>query len=96
MAQVEKKPKATTPKRDQANKQMYGIKNYLPAPPEGEDEGTISEHIKMLQSESRKTRQDKAMIDHLMSVTLAHRRNGIIQQPLDSTLHEEYVPLPIS
>ena len=57
---------------------MYGIKNYLPAPPEGEDEGTISEHIKMLQSESRKTRQDKAMIDHLMSVTLAHRRNGII------------------
>lgn len=76
-----KKTRVTT-KPDQPSKQMYmyGIKNYLPAPQEGEDEGTIGEHIKMLQSESKKRRQDSTLINHLMSVTLSHRRHGIINK----------------
>lgn len=34
LAQMEKTTQVTTPKPYQAIKQMYGIKNYLPAPPQ--------------------------------------------------------------
>ena len=60
------------------SKSMYGIKHYLPSRPEGEDDDTIKEHIQMLKKESKKERQDVKMIQELMDVTLADRREVIV------------------
>ena len=57
---------------------MYGIKNYLPARPKGEDDNTIKEHVKTLKAEARKERQDIRLIEELMDLTMAERREGIV------------------
>ena len=71
---------------------MYGIKHYLPSPPDGEDEVTITQHIAVLKAESRKTRQDAALIKHLMRITLANRRQGIVTSHWTVTQTKEMYP----
>lgn len=59
---------------------MYGIQNYLPALPHGEDEETMKQYIKIMQSEAKKVRQDVHKIEHLMTITLADRREKIVNE----------------
>ena len=72
-------------------KSMYGIKNYLPSRPDGEDNDTIKMHVKMLKDESKKDRQDVRMIQELMDLTLADRREGIVNNNWTvAKVREEY------
>lgn len=63
-----------------AVKAWYGVPNYMPERPVGEDDKTIQVHIEWMQDEKRvrPRRPDYAKIKTLMTRTLADRRNMII------------------
>lgn len=66
--------------KGKSGKTMYGIKNYLPPMPDGEDGETIKQHLKMMQSESKKDRQDVNLIEELMTLTMAYRHQMIVEE----------------
>ena len=71
-------------------KTMYGLCNYLPDQPDGEDAHSVEEHIKWMCSEwnTRPSRPDYPKMDLLMDKTLSHRRHLLIhdQSPVEALL----------
>lgn len=63
-----------------AAKAWYGVPNYLPERPEGEDNKTIQAHIEWMQDEKRvrPRKPDYVKIKTLMTRTLADRREMIV------------------
>lgn len=58
----------------------WGVKNYLPPIPNGEDEITLQCHLAKLKKESMlvKDKQNQKLIDSIMDLTFAQRRRLII------------------
>jgi len=60
----------------------YGLPNYLPDRPDGEDHHSVEQHIKWLKTEwtTRPLRPDYEKISLLMLKTLSDRQKLIVQQ----------------
>lgn len=61
---------------------LYGLPNYLPTQPEGEDAVSIQAHKDWLQDERRARRKnlDRAQIDRRMQLTFADRRSMVVEK----------------
>lgn len=60
----------------------YGVPNYLPNNPKGEDEISIERHIEWMKKEkkTRPRKPDHKQIQLLMNRTFAYRRNRIVNE----------------
>ena len=69
------------PDRKKIN-QAWGIPNFNPPMPEGEDDKTMGKHSETLKAQSAlsKERQNKEMVKMLMEKTFPDRRNMLINQ----------------
>ena len=68
------------PKKSKSLCSSWGVPNFLPPYPEGEDSTTIVEHVKRIQRASKisKTQQEADMLSTLMDLTFSHRRKEIV------------------
>ena len=86
-----RKVDSDTPKP--ASLPMYGLPNYLPDRPSGEDETSIGKHKEWLQDEkrARRKRPDMSQIDKRMTLTFADRRLMVVEKNTTvSEVIEEY------
>jgi uncharacterized pyridoxamine 5'-phosphate oxidase family protein len=61
------------------------MENYLPNPPQSEDDASVNIHIESLKREFRKTSADVnvSMVDQKMDLTFAHRRKMIVTEKIE-------------
>ena len=76
---AKKKQKLDTNDEHQEKVKVYrswGVPNFLPLFPDGEDEETIQDHSERLRQKSRisKEKRDTATINSLMDITFPHQR----------------------
>lgn len=73
---------------------IWGLANYLPVRPEGEDDDSILRHEAALKTEMVKRHPDHGRLDRLMALTFSDRRNFIINEnPLVCEIKEKYPAL---
>lgn len=73
---------------------IWGLANYLPVRPEGEDDDSILRHEAALKAEMLKRHPDHGRLDRLMMLTFSDRRNFIINEnPLVCDIKEKYPAL---
>ncbi|XP_072016020.1 uncharacterized protein [Amphiura filiformis] len=77
---IKKKEEAYAAPEKPTAENIWGIKNYLPGRPFGEDDTTIGIHIASLKTEHKKKRQDASLIKQLMDITFADRREAIVKK----------------
>ena len=65
---------------------LWGMKNFLPDYPEGEDERSMELHMSRIQKIQRLSRekQDKLQIKRLMEITFSHRRRLLVTKFCES------------
>ena len=71
---------------------LWGITNYLPPPPDGEDATTIDNHIQCMEKEFKKTKPDLRKIELLMNRTFSHRRHLIVVKDTNICEVQEMYP----
>lgn len=71
---------------------MYGLANYLPPQPEGEDSESIKLHREWLQDEKKsRRRSDRGQVDRRMLLTFSERRDLVVNKSISvDELLEEY------